>query len=322
MMNRRTFLSGIAGLLSMPLAAEGQPAQRMPRIGVLAQNSPLWEAFRQGLRDLGYVEGRTITIEYRWGEGNDEQFPRFAADLVSLGVNAIVTWGTPATLAAKNATKTIPIVMAASGDPVGTGLIASLSHPGGNITGSSSHNPGAEAKRLQLLKEIVPKLSRVGVIWNPANPLHNGLLRELNDAAAKLGVSVEPFGVQQSAEFDGAFMSIDKRRPEALIVEADTLFAFYRTRIVEFTAKIRLPVVFTVKEFADVGGLVVYGASYPELFRLAATYVDKVLKGANPADLPVEQARKFELVINLKTAKALGLTIPPSLLLRADQVIQ
>ena len=317
------FATGVALLvLAAPLPAEAQPAGKIPRVGILAQNSPLWEDFRQGLRDLGYVEGRTIIIEYRWGEGSDERFPRLAADLARLGADVIVAWGTPSTLAAKNATKTIPIVMAASGDPVGTRLIGSLARPGGNITGLSSHNPGLEAKRLELLKELVPKLSHVAVLWNPANPLHDGLVKESKDTASQLGVRLELVGVQSSAEFDAAFATMEKKRPDGLIVESDDFFYFHRRRIVDFATTSHLPAVFTLRGFADAGGLMVYGANYSALFRRAAIYVDKILKGAKPADLPVEQPTKFELVINLKTAKALRLTIPPSLLLRADQIIE
>jgi putative ABC transport system substrate-binding protein len=310
------------GLLAAPLAAEAPPAGEIPRVGILSQNSPLWEDFRQGLRDLGYVEGRTIVIEYRWGEGSDERFPRLAADLARLGADVIVAWGTPATIAAKNATNTIPIVMTGNGDPVGTGLVASLARPGGNITGLSSLNPGLEAKRLELLKDLVPKLSHVAVLWNPANPLHDGLVREVKDTASRLGVRLELVGVQGSTEFDAAFATMKKKRPDALIVEPDNIFYFHRKRIVDFATKSRLPAVFTHREFADAGGLVVYGANYSALFRRAAIYVDKILKGAKPADLPVEQPTKFDLVINLKTAKALGLTIPPSVLARADEVIE
>ena len=321
--SRRVFVRALGGgLLVAPLAAEAQPVPKVPRVGILAQNSPLWEEFRQGLRDLGYAEGRTILIEYRWGEGSDEGFPRLATDLVRLGPDVIVTWGTPSTSAAKNATKTVPIVMVGSGDPVGTKLIASLARPGGNITGSSAHNPGLEAKRLELLKEIVPRLSQVAVLWNPANPLHDGLVREAKDTASRLGVRLELVGVKSSTEFDAAFAAMEKKRPDGLVVMGDIFFYSHRTRIVEFATKNHLPAVFTLRGFADAGGLLAYGASYPAMFRRAANYVDKVLKGEKPADLPVEQPTKFELVINLKTAKALGLRIPPSLLARADQVIE
>jgi putative ABC transport system substrate-binding protein len=317
------FATGVTLLvLGAPLTAETQPAAKIPRVGILAQNSPLWEDFRQGLRDLGYVEGRTIAIEYRWAEGSDERFPRLAADLARLGADIIVTWGTPSTLAAKDATKMIPIVMVASGDPVGTRLIDSLARPGGNVTGLSSHNPGLEAKRLELLKELVPRLSHVAVLWNPANPLHDGLVREAKDTASRLAVRLELVGVKNSTEFDAAFVTIEKKRLDALVVESDNFFYFHRKRIVDFAAKSRLPAVFTLRGFADAGGLLVCGASYSALFRRAAIYVGKILKGAKPADLPVEQPTKFELVINLKTAKALGLTIPRSLLLRADEIIE
>ena len=225
-------------------------------------------------------------------------------------------------MAVKKATKTIPIVMVGSGDPVGTKLIASLARPGGNITGSSSHNPGLEAKRLELLKELVPKLRRVAVLWNPANPLHHSLVREAEETASQLGMRLELVGVKSPTEFDAAFATMEKKRPDALIVQGDIFFYSHRKRIVDFTMKGRLPAVFTLSGFADAGGLVVYGANYSAMFRRGAIYVDKILKGAKPADLPVEQPTKFELVINLKTAKVLGLTIPPSLRLRADQVIE
>jgi putative ABC transport system substrate-binding protein len=318
---RRFLLTSLAGAVAVPRAADAQPMGRIPRVGVVAQNSPLWEDFRQGLRDLGYVEGRTILLEYRWGEGNDERLPRLAADLARVGADVIVTWGTPSTLAAKSATKTIPIVMM-SGDPVGTKLVASLARPGGNITGLSADNPGLEAKRLELLRELVPKLSQVAVLSNPGNPLHDGLVRDAKATATQLGVRLDLVGVKSPTEFDTAFAGVEKRRPDALIVQGDIFFYSHRNRIVEFASKSRLPAVFTLRGFADAGGLLVYGPSYPALFRRAASYVDRILKGAKPADLPVEQPTRFELVINLKTAKALGLTIPPSLLARADHIIE
>ena len=312
-------------LLAAPFAAEAQQTGKVPRIGVLAttHNWPLWEAFRQGLRELGYVEGRTIAIEYRWTEGRDERFPDFAAELVRLKVDVIVTGGTPAAIAAKNATRTIPIVMGSSGDPVGTGLIASLARPGGNVTGLSALNLELEGKRLELLKEVVPKLSRVAVLWNPGNRLlHERYLKETQAAALSLGVQLQLVAVQSSADFESAFAKMTRERPDALIVEADLFFVLHRKRIVDFTAKTQLPAVYSFRDFVDAGGLMVYGASFPELYRRAATYVDKILKGAKPADLPVEQPTKFELVVNLKTAKALGLTIPQSMFIRADQVIE
>jgi putative ABC transport system substrate-binding protein len=323
-MDRRAFLGTVAaGFLAAPLAAEAQRTTRVPRIGILGSHDvPFWQSFREGLRELGYVEGSTITIEYRWAGEREDRFPELASELVRLGADAIVTWGTPAALAAKTATNTIPIVMAASGNPLGTGLIASLARPGGNITGSSSLNLELEGKGLQLLKEIVPKLSRVAVLWNPGNPVHGDLLDSTRAAAAPLAVELQLVPLQSLADLESAFAKIHTARPHALIVLSDNFFVLERKRIVDFTAKIRLPAVYSVSVFADVGGLMVYGVNYHALFRRAATYVDRILKGTKPADLPVEQATTFELIINLKIAKALGLTIPPSLLQRADQVIE
>ena len=313
----------VFGILFMPLAAEAQRATRVPRIGILGSHDvPFWQSFREGLRELGYVEGSTITIEYRWAGEREDRFPELASELVRFGVDAIVTWGTPAALAAKTATNTIPIVMAASGNPLGTGLIASLARPGGNITGSSSLNLELEGKRLQLLKEIVPKLSRVAVLWNPGNPVHGDLLDSTQAAAARLAVELQLVPLQSLADLESAFAKIHTARPHALIVLSDNFFVLERKRIVDFTAKIRLPAVYTVSVFADVGGLMVYGVNYHALFRRAATYVDRILKGTKPADLPVEQATTFELLINLKTARVLALKIPPSLLLRADRIIE
>jgi putative ABC transport system substrate-binding protein len=321
--DRRTFLGALTGsLLTAPLAAEAQQPGRTPRIGVLANRSPLWDAFRDGLRELGYVEGQTVALEYRWAEGNDQRLPGMAAELVKLKVDVIMTWGTPAALAAKNATRTIPIVMAASGDPVGTGLIASLARPGGNVTGLSALNPGLESKRLELMKELVPKLSRVAVLWNPANTLHEGLLKEAHKAAGVLSVRLEPIRAQTVSDFDSVFAELARSRPDAMIVEPDVFYVAHRRRIADFAARSRIPAVYTHGDFADVDGLAIYGANYQDLFRRSSVYVDKILKGARVESLPVEQATKFDLILNVKTAKALGLTIPPSLLQRADQVIE
>jgi putative ABC transport system substrate-binding protein len=310
-------------ILLMPPAANAQQAARVPRIGILGSHDiPFWQSFRDGLRDLGYVEGRTITVEYRWAGEREERFPELASELVRLRVDAIVTWGTPAALAAKAATNTIPIVMAASGDPVGTGLITSLARPGANITGSSSLNPELEGKRLELLKEIVPKLSRVAVLWNPGNPVHAGLLDSTKAAAVPLTVQLELVPVQSAADLEGAFAKIGAARPHALIVLSDNFFVLERKRIVDFTSQVRLPAVYAVSIFADVGGLMVYGVNYHALFRRAATYVDRILKGTKPAELPVEQAATFELLINLRTARVLGLKIPQSVLLRTDRIIE
>jgi len=322
--NRRTFIeTATLAVLATPLAVEAQQATRVPRIGILGSHDvPFWQSFREGWRERGYVAGSTITIESRWAGEREERFPELAAELVRLRVDAIVTWGTPAALAAKTATNTIPIVMAASGNPVGTGLITSLARPGGNITGSSSLNPELEGKRLELLKELVPKLSRVAVLWNPGNPLHGGLLDSTQAAAAPLAVQLQLVPLQSSADLESAFAKIRTARPHALIALSDNFFVLERKRIVDFTSTIRLPAVYTVSAFADVGGLMVYGVNYHALFRRAATYVDRILKGTKPAELPVEQATTFELLINLRTARALGLKIPPSLLARADEIIQ
>jgi ABC-type uncharacterized transport system substrate-binding protein len=326
-MDRRAFLAGAAALLAAPLAAEAQPAAKIARIGYLAFNlasSPhLHEAFRQGLRDLGYVEGRNVVMEYRHAEGKAERFPTLAAELVSLKVDLIVAGAYQATLAAKNATKTIPIIMVAVADPVRMGLIASLVRPGGNITGLTLL-AGTEivGKHLELLKEAVPNLSRVAVLSNPANPMHIVRLREVEVAGRSLRVQLQILKAQGPEEFDSAFAAMTRARAGALYVVGDPMFIQHRRRLAELAAKSRLPAVYELKDHAEAGGLMVYGPSTLDMYRRAATYVDKILKGAKPGDLPVEQPTKFELVINLKTAKALGLAIPPSVLARADQVIE
>jgi putative ABC transport system substrate-binding protein len=327
-MERRTFIGVIAGgLLVAPLVAEAQQAAKVPRIGFLGNSTAALEAnlvgpFREGLRDLGYVEGRNILIEYRWAEGQYERFPALIAELVALKVDVIVTAGTPASLAVKKATTSIPLVMVAVGDPIGVGLVASLARPGGNVTGLSSIAPELEGKRLELLREVVPKLSHIAVLWNPDNPFHAGSLKETRAAAQVLGIKVQLLGVRVSEEFPAAFAAILRERPGALLVLADRIFLHNRARIVDFEAKHRLPGVYAYRELVEAGGLMSFGPSYPGMHRQAAHYVDKILKGSKPADLPVEQPTKFELRINLKAAKALGLTIPQSVLLRADQVIQ
>jgi putative ABC transport system substrate-binding protein len=314
-------------LLAAPLAAEAQQAAKVARIGFLgtgapAESSARLEAFRQALRALGYVEGRNIAIEYRWAEGKVERFPDFAIELVGLKVDVIVASATPAAVAARNATRTIPIVFATAADPVGSGLVAGIARPGGNLTGLSLLGPEMVAKQLELLKEAVPKASRVAVLSNPAGTHTAGLVKETEAAARRLGVRVQFLGVRGADAFDNAFSAATKERPGALFVLFDPLLFAHRTRIVEFANKNRLPAMYAHREYAEIGGLMAYGASLPDLYGRAATYVDKILKGAKPADLPVEQPTTFELVINLKTAKALGLTIPQSLLQRADEVIQ
>ncbi|HEV2056810.1 MAG TPA: ABC transporter substrate-binding protein [Methylomirabilota bacterium] len=286
--------------------------------------SPFLDAFRQGLRELGWVEGQNIVIDYRYAEGRFDRLPDLAAELVRLKVDIIVAQPLPAAAAAKNATETIPIVMISGGaDPVGLGLIATLARPGGNVTGSS-YSAGQEigGKQLELLKKTVPKVRRVAILSNPANPGHPPMVGELNVAARSLGVQLQLLEVRGPNEFDGAFAAMATERAGALLVLSDGMFNLHRTRLADLAARSRLPAAYGVREFVDAGGLMSYGPSLRDLYRRSAAYVDKILKGAKPADLPVEQPTKFELVINLKTAKALGLTIPPSLLQRADELIQ
>jgi putative ABC transport system substrate-binding protein len=329
-MNRRAFLGAVSGsLLAAPVAADAQQAAKVPRIGFLVASSAsdsayarLIEAFRQGLRELGYVEGQNIFIEYRYAEGIYERLPALAAELVRLKVNVIVSHSTPGPSAAKQATSTIPIVMTSAGDPVGSGLVSSMAQPGGNITGLSLMAPELGGKRLQLLKQILPGLSRVAVLWNATNPYASMVAREAEAAATTLGVQLQSLAVRGPDDFEGALAAATKGRAGALMVAEDPLTITKRTQIVDFAAKNRLPAMYGVKEFVDAGGLMSYGAHLADLYRRAATYVDKILKGAHPGDLPVQQPTRFEFVINRKTARALGLTIPPSLLQRADEVIQ
>ena len=330
MIDRRTFLAGTGALLlAAPLAAEAQQAAKIARIGYLVTNlasaSHVHDAFRQGLRDLGYVEGRNVVIEYRDAEGKLERLPALAAELVALKVDVIVASSPPAALAAKQATRTLPIVFASSGDPVTSGLVTSLARPGGNVTGLSALTQELVGKRLELLKQAVPGVSQVAVLWHP------GVLGERTDkdalkgaevAARALGVRPQFVETRGPADFDRAFSDMTRARAGALTVLPSTMFTSERRRLVDLVAKNRLPAMYPWREFVDAGGLMAYGPDLADSFRRAATYVDKILKGAKPGDLPVEQPTKFELVINLRAAKALGLTIPQSLLLRADQVIQ
>jgi putative ABC transport system substrate-binding protein len=313
-------------VLSAPLAAEAQPGAKTSRIGFLGNSTAVLEAnlvgpFREGFRELGYVEGRDLIIEYRWAGGQYDRFPTLIAELVALQVDVIVTAGTPAALAVRRAT-TIPLVMVAVGDPIGSGLVASLGRPGGNATGLVSIAPDLEGKRLQLLREVVPKLSDVTFLLNPANPFQVASEKEVRAAAKALGLKVSFVAVQAESEFDRAFQAIARQRPGALVMFADRLFLHHRARIVEFAAGNRFPAVYPYTELVEAGGLMSFGPSYPGMHKRAAYFVDKILKGVKPADLPMEQPSKFELVINVRTAKALGLTIPRSVLLRADELIQ
>lgn len=326
-MNRRDTVLATLALVVAPLAASAQePARKAPKVAYLSASSEISatiETFRQGLRELGYVEGRNIQIEYRWADGRFDRLPGLAAELVRLGVNVIVAANTPAALAAKNATSTIPIILVTSGDPVGSGLVASLARPGGNVTGLSLMPTLAIAgKQLELLKEAFPTLTHVAVLANPANPPTAGLLVEIELAARSLGLRLRVVQVREPKEFSDAFDTMKNERVSALLVIADPLVANNRARIVAFAATNRLPAIYPYGTFADAGGLMSYGANLSDLHRRAATYVDRILKGAKPADLPIEQPTKFELIINLKTAKTLGLKIPQLVLLRADRVIE
>jgi putative ABC transport system substrate-binding protein len=330
-MERRTFMAMLTGgLVAAPLAAEAQQAAKVARIGYLtgslAAGPHLPEAFRQGLRDLGYVEGRNLVIEYRDAEGKFERLPALAAELVALKVDVIMAGGTPQPLAAKQATRTIPIVFAGAVDPVGSGLVTSLARPGGNVTGLSALSPELVGKTLEQLTQAVPGVSRVVALWHPGGfPERTGkdILKEAEVAARALGVRLQFVEARGPEDFDRAFSDMTRARAGALtVLPSTTMFVIERRRLVDLAAKNRLPAVYPSREYVDAGGLMAYGPNLADLFRRAATYVDKILKGAKPGDLPVEQPTKFELVINLKAAKALGLTIPQSLLLRADEVIQ
>ena len=309
--------------------AVAQPASKVPRIGYISPGSPSnqarvarLEAFRQGLREQGYVDGRNIAIDARWAQGNYDRYAELAAELVRLKIDVLVTVGATGSQAAKRVTKTIPIVMTVVNDPVGGRLVESLAHPGGNLTGLSMMAPDLVGKQLQVLTEIVPKLSRAAILSNPASPGTAPQLRVAEALAPTLGVRLQVLEARTPQEIDQAFVAMGKERAGALVVLAESMFTNQAKQIADQSVKMRLPTIFGLKEHADAGGLVVYGADPVDMERRAAGFVAKILKGAKPADLPVEQPSKLELIINLKTAKALGLTIPQSVLLRADQVIQ
>jgi putative tryptophan/tyrosine transport system substrate-binding protein len=320
---RREFISLLGGAAAAwPLAARAQQSgSKKPRIGIIDPGAR-WDHFRQGLRDLGYIEGRDVAIEYRSSEVRPEQLVVAATELAQLPVDVMVTFGSPATQAAKQATTTIPIVMIGIGDPVRAGFVASLAHPGGNITGNTILGPEVAPKRLQLLKLAVPTMSRVAFLWNPDNPSHAAYLDEWKAAAPALGVEMLFVAVRGSNEFDSAFAAMMQERPDAFTMTADPLHQVHIGWIIDFLARNRLPGMYQLRENVVAGGLMSYGASQPDLFRRAAGYVHKILQGTRPADLPVEQPTKFDLTVNLKTAKALGLTIPESFLLLADEVIE
>jgi len=307
--------------------AEAQQPTKIPRIGFLVANFPTTnparnEAFRQGLRELGYVEGKNIVIEWRYAEGKLDRLPALAAELVRLKVDVIVTAGPAATRPAKEATGTIPIVMGFDNDPVGSAFVASLARPGGNITGLATLAPELSGKQLELLKEVVPRLSRVAVLGNSTEPGNPQLLRETELAAGVFGVQLQYLDVRGPKDIETAFRAASKGRAEAVLLLPSPVLNPYRTEIADLAVKSRLPVIYGQPEFVEAGGLMVYSVSFTDLFRRAATYVDKILKGRKPADLPVEQPKKFEFIINLKAAKQIGLTVPPNLLVRADRVIK
>ena len=320
----------LSGVLTAPIAARAQPSRKVHRIGLLGGFSPsaheasarLWHAFFHRLRELGYVEGQTIIVEGRWYGEHIERLPSLAVELVQAKVDVIVAGAPPAPEAAAHATSTIPIVMAGHPDPVGSGLAVSLAKPGRNITGLSDQSPELAAKRLQLLKEIIPGISHVAILWNPANPTVLPMLTEAELAAQSIGVRLQILEARVPDDFTSAFSAMVRDRAGGLIVFGSSMFFAERLRIAALAAKNRLPAIYGAMEFAEAGGLISYGSIFTEQWRRAATYVDKILKGANPADLPIEQPTKFELRLNMKAAKALGLTVPPSLLARADEVIE
>jgi putative ABC transport system substrate-binding protein len=314
-----------AMLFALWLPAEAQQASKAYLIGFLSTNPPetdAWDALLDGLRERGYIEGRNIVFERRFSEGKAERFLEFAAEMVRLKADIIIVTTTPAALAAKNASQTIPIIIPTALDPVGSGLVASLARPGGNITGLSSLAPELSGKRLELLKEVVPRMTRVAVLWNPANPANASVWKETQAAARALGLQLQSHEVRGPQDLQGAFALTAKARPDALLVLSDSLINMHRQQIVEFVTQKHLPSVFATTEGVMAGGLMSYGPSLPDRYRRTAYYVDRILKGTKPADLPVEQPTKFEFIINLKAAKQIGLTIPPNVLARADKVIR
>lgn len=321
------FMLGLAFFLSAtaPRAVDAQRPEKLYRIGMLertsmAINAANVDGFRQGLRELGYVEGRSFTIEYRSADGGDERFPGLATELVRLKVDLLLTRGTPAALAAKSATGTIPVVIVGVGDPVGQNVVASLARPGGNITGLSAAVTDIYPIRVQLLKELVPKMTRVAALFNMSNPASPPQWNRVETAARSLGIEPQLLDVRTAEAIERAFDSAQRQRADALIVGLDTLTQANQRVIVDLAARRRLPAIYASTEF--IGGLITYGVHYPDMYRRAASYAHKIFKGAKPADLPVEEPTRLELVINLKTANSLGLTIPPALLVRANRVIQ
>lgn len=328
MNTRRKLIIGLGAALITARSAYAQPARKMPQIGYVGNATPaletaLLEGLRLGLRERGYIEGKNIEVHYRWANGSIDAIPALIAELIALKVDVIVTAGTPAALAAKKATTTIPIVMAAVGDPVATGIVPSLARPGGNITGLSTLYTQLEGKRIQILREFVPRMKRIALLTNPANAFTSVILQSTRAATEAQHLAAQIYEVSAAPDFEKIFAAIAKSKPDAMAVLADRPFLVSnRKRIVEFAAQNRIPAIYPFSEFMDDGGLVFYGPNFPDMFRRAATYVDKIIKGAKPADLPLEQPTRFEFIINAKTAKALGLTIPQSLMISADKVIE
>jgi putative ABC transport system substrate-binding protein len=325
-MRRREFVTFLAGAAAWPAGLRAQQPGRIPRVGYVfsfipSEGQHLWQACRQGLRDLGYVEGQSIILEPRWAEGKHERLPDLVADLVRLNVDVIVAAATPASRAAKAATALIPIVIVAVGEPVRAGLVSSLARPGGNVTGLGLLTPDLSGKRLELLLEIVRKLSRVAILMNPENPVSAIFFEETDAAARKLGIELQRLDARHPQDIERAFEAMSDQA-DALIVFDDPALWSYRPRIVALAAARRKPAMYGLRDFVDDGGLMSYGPNRPDQYRRTAIFVDKILKGAKPADLPVEQPTKFDLVLNLKAAKALGLDVPPMLLARADEVIE
>jgi putative ABC transport system substrate-binding protein len=328
-MKRRDLIIALGGALAWPLAARAQQ-KAMPVVGFLSTGNaspgpvaPLVAAFRQGLSETGYVEGQNVAIEYRWAEGHYDRLPALAADLVGRKVDVIVsTGGTPTALAAKNATSTIPIVFRAGGDPVGAGLVASLARPGGNLTGVSMLIDELTRKRLELLSELVPQAKVIALLVNPKNPATENVMRDVQEAARVKGLQLPILKANSESEIDAAFATLVQLQAGALVVAADPFLTSRREQLVALATRYAVPAIYAWREFAEAGGLISYGSSLTTAFRQLGNYAGKILKGAKPADLPVQQSTRFELVINLKTAKARGLTIPQSLLLRADELIQ
>jgi putative tryptophan/tyrosine transport system substrate-binding protein len=327
MMDRRRFLlTSLAGVVAAPLGATAEQAGKPAHIGYIAgasrdSDASFIQAFREGLREHGYTEGRDIVIEYRWADGKAERLPELAADLVGRRVDLIVALSPQPTLAAQRATRTIPIVTIA-GDPVALGLAASLARPGGNVTGIATYGPELVGKNLELLKNLLPTLKRVGIFWIPANPNHVRSLKDVEETARSFAIQILPLKIVSPGDFEDAFRTAVTEHAGAVWIFGEPLFTLHRARLAALASDARLPTMFLFREHVEVGGLVSYGPDNVNLFRRTARYVDKILKGAKPGDLPIEQPTKFELVINMKTAKALGLTIPPSVLARADQVIE